>query len=101
MPETIATIIAVSTDAMILFHSKDDIGVLCSSPGGAWLARWARRGGRRSDSSRQLNRIIALSASKRTGHVVAPRSPIDGPLSAVPVDNPIANPIVLIPARLA
>ena len=27
-PATIATIIAVSTDAMILFHSKDDIGVL-------------------------------------------------------------------------
>src|SRR5205823_1956878 len=32
MPETIATIIAVSTDAMILFHSIDDTGVLCSSP---------------------------------------------------------------------
>jgi hypothetical protein len=28
MPVTIATIIAVSTDAMILFHSKDDISVL-------------------------------------------------------------------------
>jgi hypothetical protein len=25
MPATIATIIAVRTDAMILFHSKDDI----------------------------------------------------------------------------
>jgi hypothetical protein len=25
MPETIATIIAVSTEAMILFHSNDDI----------------------------------------------------------------------------
>src|SRR6266568_4938487 len=30
--ETVATIIAVSTDAMILFHSKDDIDVLCSFP---------------------------------------------------------------------
>src|SRR3954467_5559802 len=28
MPATIATIIAVSTDAMILFHSKDDIAAL-------------------------------------------------------------------------
>ena len=28
MPDTIATIIAVSTEAMILFHSKDDIATL-------------------------------------------------------------------------
>ena len=63
-------------------------------------------GGRRSDSGRQLNRIIALPASKRTGHVVATRLSTarlstDGLLTAVPADNPIANPIVLIPARLA
>src|SRR6266851_2363626 len=57
--------------------------------------------GRRSDSARQLNPIITLPASKRTGHVVAPRSLVDGILSAVPADDPIANPIVLIPARLA
>src|SRR5712691_7466717 len=75
-------------------------------PHGAWPARWARRGGRRSDSRRQLNRIITIPAIKPTGHVVAPRSPVNGPRSAVPAaypptDTPIANPIVLIPARLA
>jgi 3-deoxy-manno-octulosonate cytidylyltransferase (CMP-KDO synthetase) len=80
---------------MILFHSNDDIIVLfvCSSGTGAR--------GRRSDSDRQLNRIIALPAGKRTGHVVAPRWVIDRPLNTVPADNPIARPIVLIPARLA
>jgi hypothetical protein len=31
IPVTIATIIAVSTDAMILFHSKDDISALFDS----------------------------------------------------------------------
>src|SRR3954454_3900177 len=34
MPVTMATIIAVKADAMILFHSKDDIGVLSVSPCG-------------------------------------------------------------------
>src|SRR5579863_4326434 len=98
MPATIATIIAVSTEAMILFHSKDDIGVLFrSSPGCAGRAA----GGRKSDSRRQLNRIIALPASKRTGHVVAAGLPHDPRVNAVPAKSPIANPIILIPARLA
>jgi 3-deoxy-manno-octulosonate cytidylyltransferase (CMP-KDO synthetase) len=58
-------------------------------------------GGRKSDSGRQLNRIIALPARKRTGHVVAARLFIDCPGIAVPAATPITNPIVLIPARLA
>src|SRR6266567_3092172 len=101
MPETMATIIAVSTDAMILFHSKDGIGVLCGLPPGSVAGALGAAGGRRPDSAPQLNPIITLPASKRTGHVVAPRSPLDGPRSAVPADHAIANPIVMIPARLA
>src|SRR5216683_8011135 len=101
MPETIATIIAVSTDAMILFHSKDGIGVLCGLPPWSVAGALGAAGGRRSDSARQLNPIITLPASKRTGHVVAPRSLVDGTPSAVPAAYPITNPIVIIPARLA
>src|SRR5260370_21403213 len=57
--------------------------------------------GRKSDSARQLNRIIALPASKRTGHVVAARLLHRKVPAAVSAANPIANPIILIPARLA
>src|SRR5260370_23588587 len=57
--------------------------------------------GRKSDSARQLNRIIALPASKRTGHVVAVRLLHRKVPAAVSAANPIANPIILIPARLA
>jgi len=58
MPVTIATIIAVSTDAMILFHSNDGIDAL--SPyrrSGRQPAATVRRR-RKSDSSGQLNRIV-------------------------------------------
>jgi hypothetical protein len=61
-----------------LFHSNDDIIVLFGLPGDT--GRQDRRaggsaaaGGRKSDSCRQLNRIMALPARKRTGHVVAAR----------------------------
>src|SRR5262252_5311442 len=64
MPETIATIIAVSTEAMILFHSKDDIDVPPTLSVGS-----------KSKSPRQLDRIITLPASGRTGHLVAAGSP--------------------------
>jgi 3-deoxy-manno-octulosonate cytidylyltransferase (CMP-KDO synthetase) len=57
--------------------------------------------GRKSDFGRQLKQIIALPASKRTGHVVAAPLSTDELPTAVPADKPIANPIVLIPARLA
>src|SRR6266487_871783 len=57
--------------------------------------------GRKSDSGRQLNRIIALPASKRTGHVVAAVLLHREVPAAVFAATPIANPIVLIPARLA
>src|SRR4051812_11334015 len=80
MPETIATIIAVSTEAMILFHSKDDMIALLGLPvrrqrSGAGGARRLRRGRRKSDSRGQLTPIIAVPASKQTGHVVAARRP--------------------------
>jgi 3-deoxy-manno-octulosonate cytidylyltransferase (CMP-KDO synthetase) len=98
MPQTIATIIAVSTEAMILLPSKDDIGVLfASSPGCAGRAA----GGRKSDSHRQLNPIIALPASKRTGHLVAAGLSNDPHVNEVSAARPIANPIIMIPARLA
>src|SRR5712691_4436215 len=57
--------------------------------------------GRKSDSARQLNRIIALPASKRTGHVVAARLLHRKVPAAVSAANAIVNPIILIPARLA
>ena len=96
MPATIATIIAVSTEAMILFHSKDDIGVLPAPPTPAAAVRAAEN----PDSRRQLNRIITLSAMRRTGHVVAARLPHQTLADDRDANRP-ANPIVMIPARLA
>jgi 3-deoxy-manno-octulosonate cytidylyltransferase (CMP-KDO synthetase) len=57
--------------------------------------------GRKSDSRHQLNPIIALPASKRTGHVVAARRSNPRPETAVLAVDPIRHPIVMIPARLA
>src|SRR5258708_21893600 len=88
MPVTIATIIAVSTDAMIFFHSKADI-----SP----FAPLRKSLASKPDSTRWLNPIITLPANGRTGHVVAPR-PHQHPTVTRTAPQ---NPIVMIPARTA
>src|SRR5437879_13687837 len=59
MPATIATIIAVKTDAMILFHSKDGIGVLFDS---AWSAAGRPRENRiPAGNSTELSRFRRAS----------------------------------------
>src|SRR5712671_1049062 len=78
-----AMIIAVRTEAMILFHSKDDID-----------APPTLSVGRKAKSPRQLKRNITLPAPPRTGHLVAA-----GPSTRDTVTP--KNPIILIPARLA
>src|SRR5438046_1144843 len=58
MPVTIATIIAVSTDAMILFCSNDGIDALSRSRRSGRQPTATVRRRRKSDSSGQLNRIV-------------------------------------------
>src|SRR5207253_435212 len=91
MPATIATIIAVKTDAMILFHSKDGIGVLFDS---AW-----RAAGRRE----KIGFPPATQPNYRASGEPANRASCRCPLAASTSSGrmPIANPIVMIPARLA
>jgi 3-deoxy-manno-octulosonate cytidylyltransferase (CMP-KDO synthetase) len=97
MPVTIATIIAVSTEAMILFHSKDDIGALSAPLCGAFTGPRPRRGRSKPDSARRLNSIITLPAIARTGHLVAPRAQPSKTMTRTAPHNPI----VMIPSRLA
>src|SRR5207247_10434673 len=61
IPETIATSIAVSTEAMILFHSNDNIDAPPIPVGS----------GEERNPPRQLNRNITLPKLRRTGHLVA------------------------------
>src|SRR5438876_990318 len=87
IPDTIAMIIAVSTDAMILFHSKDDIiGLLRVLPGGGNRARHRRQ---------QIGFLPSTQTDYRASRGRANRACCRAMPSA-PV-----NPILMIPARLA
>jgi 3-deoxy-manno-octulosonate cytidylyltransferase (CMP-KDO synthetase) len=86
---------------MTLFHSKDDIvPVSCSGAGRVRreFGRSRARGNRLPPTAAQ---IIALPAGSRTGHVVAAVHHEPGLATAVTSYDPIRNPILLIPARLA
>src|SRR5438270_44187 len=102
MPVTMAMIIAVSTDAMILFHSNDGIDALSPYRRSGRQPTATIRRRRKSDSGGQLNRIVRrimpLPACRRSGHVVAPYAPELYRMyhSALP-----RHPIILIPTRLA
>ena len=86
IPATIATISAVSTEAMILFHSKDDINDPSDHAG-------SRENRIPPDSSNELSRF-------RRWHEPGMLSLLDR--SREVVDNALPkNPIILIPARLA
>src|ERR1700733_12580306 len=72
MPVTIATIIAVSTEPMILFHSNADIGRPLIPP----TTRPATgQSAGKANPARQRNSIITLPTIPRTGHVVAAEYP--------------------------
>src|SRR5947207_14273460 len=98
MPATIATIIAVSTDAMILFHSQDDIAALrlcravalqpadCAGPAENRIP---------AGNSTELSRFRRADEPGILSLSFRPKPPIR-PVSAAP-----QNPIVMIPARLA
>src|ERR1051326_609879 len=90
MPETIATIIAVSTDAMILFHSNDGIGVL-GSP-----ARAAARPAENRIPAGNSTELWRFRRDSEPGILSLPAGMRDRVTTA-----PITNPIILIPARLA
>src|SRR5256885_12624527 len=98
MPATIATIIAVSTDAMILFHSKDDIAALRLCRAAALQP--ADGAGRQKIGFRPATQPNYHASGAPTNRASCrspfrPKPPIR-PLSAAP-----QNPIVMIPARLA
>src|SRR5690348_8925375 len=107
MPDTIATIIAVSTDAMILFHSNDDIIVLFGLPGDAGRRDRGRGGRSRRAAGNRIPPINSteLSRFRRAGEpgmLSLPSScdsrPMTATVDAAPIADQIANPIVLIPA---
>ena len=92
MPGTIATIIAVSTEAMILFHSKDDIGDP-SGPGGRQKIGFP--------PTTQLNYHAFGDATNRACCRCPPK-PQQNPRRSCPVTRTAPlNPIIMIPARLA
>jgi 3-deoxy-manno-octulosonate cytidylyltransferase (CMP-KDO synthetase) len=97
MPATIATIIAVKIEAMILFHSKDDIGAL-SAP---LAVRLRCRAVFRAEGNRiPPVETIPLSRFPRSDEPGMLSLPASGPANRLTRTAP-QNPIVMIPARLA
>src|SRR5712672_2588853 len=98
MPATIATIIAVSTDAMILFHSKDDIEALrlCR----AVALQPAGCAGRQKIGFRPATQPNYHASGTPTNRASC-RSPFRPKPPIRPVSAAPQNPIVMIPARLA
>src|SRR5579862_7785387 len=104
MPVTIAMIIAVSTDPMILFHSNDGIGVLfVTCPQVAPYRRIGRPSRGRQEIGFPPPTQTNYRPSGRQTNRACCRWPVTDRSreSAVPAASPIANPIVMIPARLA
>jgi hypothetical protein len=75
IPVTMATIIAVSTEAMILFHSKDDIGALSAPPFRRGYQRRAPRRARQQNGFRPPAQINYHASDIRTNRACC-RSPI-------------------------
>src|SRR5437763_5366471 len=102
MPVRSATIMAVSTDALILFHSNDGIDALspCRRSGRQPAATVRRR--RKSDSAGQLNRIVPeLCRFQRVGEAGMLTRLMPPNSSACTMSAAPKSPIVMIPTRLA
>jgi 3-deoxy-manno-octulosonate cytidylyltransferase (CMP-KDO synthetase) len=91
-----ATIIAVNTDAMILFHSKDDIGVLSVSPCGRRHHRTVARAAENRIPRSNSTELLRFRQACEAGILSPLGSSDDCTVSALPT-----NSIILIPTRLA
>src|SRR5436309_2564678 len=96
MPATMATIIAVNTAAMILFHSKDDIGVLSVSPCGRRHHRTVARAAENRIPRSNSTELLRFRQACEAGILSPLGSSDDCTVSALPT-----NPIILIPTPLA